>query len=330
MSNKVIGDYTAAISIDGSTDYLLIQPGSSSVAYNKINRNVFLGVTGQPADISTIQTFSNKILDNTNTITVRDGVFTIQDDVDLTKQARFQLSGITTATTRTYTLPNASSTLADISTAQTFTNKTLTAPVISGGTIDNSTITVDAIGEHTVNNGVTIDGLNIMNGALNTNNSVVTSNITDGAVTPAKLQTGAGAGWSSTSYSPTLTNFTLGNGTVNYALFGQTGKTVRVRIGVTLGSTSSVSGQIFISLPVTASPNYAANSAAPVGKATIVDVSTAAYFNGTLTWSTTTSVLLTADNAQSNFVLQSSTSSSVPMVWATGDGFYLEFSYEAA
>lgn len=37
-----------------------------------------------------------------------DATFTLQDDGDATKQARFQLSGITTGTTRTYTLPNVS------------------------------------------------------------------------------------------------------------------------------------------------------------------------------------------------------------------------------
>lgn len=44
------------------------------------------------------QTLTNK--------TVTDATFTIQDDADNTKKAQFQASGITTATTRTYTLPN--------------------------------------------------------------------------------------------------------------------------------------------------------------------------------------------------------------------------------
>lgn len=49
-----------------------------------------------------------------------------------------------------------------------------------------NTITTDTINENTAANGVTIDGLNIKDSKLNTNNSVVTANITDAAVTVAK------------------------------------------------------------------------------------------------------------------------------------------------
>lgn len=165
-TTHVIGDYTTANSIDGSTNFLMIQPGSSSTPYNKINRNVLLGVTGQPMDISTSQNVTNKSFDNSNTLAIRDDRFTLQDSGDVTKQAQFQLSGITTATTRTYTLPNASSTLADISSTQTFTNKTLTSPTITGGTIDQTTITVDAIAGHTTANTGTIYGVAVTAGKL--------------------------------------------------------------------------------------------------------------------------------------------------------------------
>lgn len=334
MSNRVISTtgaytgYTAAVTIDGSADYFLMQQGGG---YVKINRNTVLGVSGTPADISTSQSFTNKTLDNTNTVTLKDTLFTLQDDGDTTKQAKFQLSGITTATTRTYTLPNASSTLADIATAQTFTNKTLTSPAITGGTIANATITVNAIGEFTAANGVTIDGMNIKDGKLNTNNSVVTANITDTAVTPAKLQAGTGTGWSWATYVPTYTNFSLGNGTVNYALWNQTGKTVRVRVGVTLGSTSTVTGAVSVSLPVTSSSSYAVNAKSPLGTAMMIDSSSGTgYFTGYVMWSTTTTILLVPNTASSTYTFQTTMSSTIPMTWATDDGFYIDFTFEAA
>lgn len=326
MANKVIGDYSAANTIDGSTHYLLIQPGSSSTAYNKINRNVFLGITGQPADISSTQSFTNKTFDNTNTFTVRDDRFTLQDNLDVTKQAVFQLSGITTATTRTYTLPNASSTLADISTAQTLTNKTLTSPTITGGSISNSTIAVDSIGEFTVNNGVTIDGLNIMNGALNTNNSVVTANITDSAVIPAKLQTGTGAGWSYQSYSPTLTNLTMGNGTM-VSKYIQTGKTVEFYVLITFGTTTAITGTVTGTLPVTASASY--SNRTPIGQA---NYSQAGNFNGAVWIASSTTFQPIVYVNDSVHIVSADVTASSPVSWNNtgGSQILLTAKYEAA
>jgi len=53
-----------------------------------------------------------------------------------------------------------------------------------------SEIKVDTVAEKTSANGVTIDGLNIKDSKLVTANSVVTANITDGAVSAAKLASG--------------------------------------------------------------------------------------------------------------------------------------------
>lgn len=48
-------------------------------------------------------------------VKVKDASFLIQDDADSSKQAKFQASAISTGTTRTYTLPNKSDTLATLS-----------------------------------------------------------------------------------------------------------------------------------------------------------------------------------------------------------------------
>jgi hypothetical protein len=58
-----------------------------------------------------------------------------QDDSDPTKQAQFQASGITAGQTRTYTLPNASTTLVGTAFAQSISNKDITISTISDSDI---------------------------------------------------------------------------------------------------------------------------------------------------------------------------------------------------
>lgn len=72
---------------------------------------------------------------NNKTIVVDDCAFTLQCGIACAcdKKAKFQLSGITACTTRTYTLPDANDTLVGKATTDTFTNKIIDA--------DNNTIT---------------------------------------------------------------------------------------------------------------------------------------------------------------------------------------------
>lgn len=73
------------------------------------NGNILTLASGIPAWTASIVGMA---LNNTNTITVKDGSFTLQNSSDTTKQANFSLAGNTTATTRTYTLPDVTDTLA--------------------------------------------------------------------------------------------------------------------------------------------------------------------------------------------------------------------------
>lgn len=69
-------------------------------------------------------------------VDVSDAVFSLVNDVDPTKRALFSLSGITTGTTRTFTLPNTSSELAILADTQTFSgNKTFSGTLTASGTV---------------------------------------------------------------------------------------------------------------------------------------------------------------------------------------------------
>lgn len=99
-----------------------------------------IGSEVEVADISSNQALSNKTINNTNTVTVKDTLFTLQDNVDTTKQAAFELSGIATSTTRTYTLPDANDTLVGKATTDILTNKSIDADTNTITNIDNNEI----------------------------------------------------------------------------------------------------------------------------------------------------------------------------------------------
>lgn len=65
-----------------------------------------------------------------NLMRPKDSIFGIVDNSDITKIVAFQVSGLTTATTRTITVPDSDLTLVGLTTTQTLTNKTLTSPQI--------------------------------------------------------------------------------------------------------------------------------------------------------------------------------------------------------
>jgi len=75
------------------------------------------------------------------TITLKDGNFTLQNSADVTKQALFSLAGNTTGTTRTYTLPNATTAIVATDVAQTLSLKTFSDPLTMtvGATPSNPT-----------------------------------------------------------------------------------------------------------------------------------------------------------------------------------------------
>lgn len=122
------------------------------------------------------------------------------------------------------------------------------------------------------------------------------------------------------AYTPTYTNFTLGNGTVS-AAYMQVGKMAGYRGLVTLGSTSSVSGIFRVSLPVA---HVSSAAYYPLGgNAGLFDTSA----NARRWWtpvSFTGTEFIISDSSAAN------ANATNPWTWATGDQFSWLFFYETA
>lgn len=125
-----------------------------------------------------------------------------------------------------------------------------------------------------------------------------------------------------TSYTPTLTNVTIGSGT-RAGAYAVIGKTVFYRATITLAADSSVSGQIGISLPVTA---------ASTGQAT-----TARFFEsgvnswvGILYFATTTRLDCFVSQVDGTYAGWKSAGTAIPFTWGTSDLISFYITYEAA
>lgn len=133
--------------------------------------------------------------------------------------------------------------------------------------------------------------------------------------------TGIQAVW--TTYTPTTTNITIGNGSV-VGNFTRIGKTVDFFCQFTFGSTSALTASPTFTLPVTA-----LNLGWMAGECTAFDTSAAAYFPIGGVADTTARVLCrawptTAGNAFAGL------SATFPMTWATGDQLTILGRYQAA
>jgi len=104
LSNKKIGNYLDSVEIAApaspaaSEHRFYVDSGDSQLKKKNNAGSVVEYITD-----SDTQTLTNKTL-TTPTITVNDNAFTLQDNADNTKDLTFELSGITTSTTRTITM----------------------------------------------------------------------------------------------------------------------------------------------------------------------------------------------------------------------------------
>ena len=147
--------------------------------------------------------------------------------------------------------------------------------------------------------------------------------VNSGATAP-EWTTPASGGFTFAAYTPTYTNFTLGNGTV-IARYAESGKLVFFQVQITFGSTTSVSGLIKISLPVTAKNN---GNAVTI-PALFTDAGLNEYIGFGAINQTDNVVSLFAEDASATYLKYALTSSTVPFTWGTADVINVSGSYEA-
>jgi hypothetical protein len=116
-----------------------------------------------------------------------------------------------------------------------------------------------------------------------------------------------------TAYTPTITNFTLGNGTV-IARYKLIGKTLLLQCKIVFGSTSSISGSPIFYMPFSAKISNMQGTA----NILIQDFGTA-YFKAMSADGAGGYFYIYAESANSTYVRDTGISSTVPMTWTTND-----------
>jgi hypothetical protein len=202
-----IGTYTSAGTTLARTTVLANSAGTQPTAltFSAGTKDVFV----------TYPSEKSVNYDAADLLTISDAAFTLQDNTDATKQAQFELSGITTATTRTYTLPN-----------------------LTGSLATTGTLTQTFSGVTTFSNNVTFSGNNTLNLGTAQTSSVITIGGTSGTGNfvlgrstvnqTTSIQAGATASGSTK--------------TINFGTGGLTGSTTTMAIGSTFGTTVAANG----------------------------------------------------------------------------------------
>jgi hypothetical protein len=154
--------------------------------------------------------------------------------------------------------------------------------------------------------------------AVGTNGQVLTADSTAATgIAWATPSTGVGT-W--TTYSPTLTNLTVGNGT-QVARYQKLGKTVIVFYQLTLGSTSSVGNTPNITLPSTP-----AQASFYAGSLNMIDAGNTTFIGEALI--VAGALYPQASQSNGTYTNAANVTSTVPMTWTTSDVLTMQLIYE--
>lgn len=134
-------------------------------------------------------------------------------------------------------------------------------------------------------------------------------------------------GWD-TTWSPTYTNFTLGNGT-QVTRFTRQGRSIEFVLNVILGSTSVMGTDPQFTLPASIATSAYTTNISSIGEVTILDSGTAVFRGGVRFLSVDKGVMVVYDSSATH-LRETSITSTIPMTWTTSDQFTVRGHYEAA
>ena len=229
LSNSTI----SGKSLGSNLDALTISTGLSGTSYNGSSAVTIAIDTGTTVDKTTAQTLTNKSLSDSTTSFIDEG--------DATKKMQFQLSGISTGTTRTLTVPNVNGTIVTTGDTGSVTNTMLS------GSIANAKL---------VNSSVTINGQAVSLGGQLTVSAAAPNNLTIGTGLTGTSIDQEGATFTNTAYSggaavtitvdstvttnsgtQTLTNKSLSDSTTSFIDEGDASKKMQFQLsGISTGT----------------------------------------------------------------------------------------------
>jgi len=129
-----------------------------------------------------------------------------------------------------------------------------------------------------------------------------------------------------TSYTPTLTNLSIGNGTSTWK-YTRVNQNILLLGSIVFGSTTSVTGLITINFPVAADT---ITNTAIIGMASAQDSGTGTFPLAIYQLSTNALGLYAIGSAGTNLGPIAATSSTVPFTWTNTDEIRLVLAYRAA
>ena len=119
-----------------------------------------------------------------------------------------------------------------------------------------------------------------------------------------------------TTFTPTFTNLTVGNGTVE-AYYTRIQDLVGVFVNIVFGSTTSISGDVNLTLPL----NRVSGTRLPLGNCMFSDTGTGSFVGFVLSSTTVSQVIIRYGTSVVPL------SATAPFTWTTGDVFTVSLFY---